>query len=177
MLGFTGFMRDWHGLERVVELLARHSEKVIHFLVVGDGPARKGLEKTARSLGVESSLTITGLVDRDHIIDFICAYDIALQPDVVSYASPLKIFEYLALGHAIVAPDSENIREILGDKVNALLFNTEVNGSFNDSIECLADNDNLRLSLGTAAKDLITEKGYTWIENAKKVERLMCSNK
>ncbi len=42
-----------------------------------------------------------------------------------SYASPLKLFEYLALGRAIVAPDQPNIREVLDDGVNALLFDPD----------------------------------------------------
>ena len=41
---------------------------------------------------------------------------------MVDYASPLKIFDYMAAGRAIVAPDQENIREILRDGETALLF-------------------------------------------------------
>ena len=34
--------------------------------------------------------------------------------------SPLKLFEYLALGRAIVAPDQANIREVLDDGVECV---------------------------------------------------------
>jgi glycosyltransferase involved in cell wall biosynthesis len=49
-------------------------------------------------------------------------FDIALQPPAVAYASPLKIFECMACGLPIVAPDQPNIREILRDGESALLF-------------------------------------------------------
>ena len=44
MLGFTGFVRDWNGLEQVVDLLPRLRPDVV-LLIVGDGPARSSLER------------------------------------------------------------------------------------------------------------------------------------
>ncbi|CAN0606422.1 unnamed protein product, partial [Ectocarpus sp. 12 AP-2014] len=53
VLGFTGFVREWHGLNHVVDLLAENRDGTrLHLLVVGDGPARESLEAQARSLGV-----------------------------------------------------------------------------------------------------------------------------
>jgi hypothetical protein len=43
------------------------------------------------------------------------AFDIALQTASVPYASPLKLFEYMALSRAVIAPDQPNIREVLED--------------------------------------------------------------
>ena len=65
---------------------------------------------------------IAGLVAHDAIPELVAGFDIALQPRVVAYASPLKLFEYMAAGKAIVAPDQPNIREVLVDGVTALLF-------------------------------------------------------
>ena len=39
VLGFTGFVREWHGLERVIELIAESDPVLnLYFLIVGDGP-------------------------------------------------------------------------------------------------------------------------------------------
>ena len=57
-----------------------------------------------RELGLEQRLRFTGFVSRDAVPSHVAAFDIALQPAVTSYASPLKLFEDLALGKAIVAP-------------------------------------------------------------------------
>lgn len=172
VLGFTGFMRDWHGLDKVVELLVVDDSIKKHLLFVGDGPARKSIEEKARSLGVTDMLTITGIVDRENIIDYVSAFDVALQPDVVSYASPLKLFEYMALGRAIIAPDTENIREILTNKSNALLFNNKNHDDFLNKIKELCMDNELRERLGKAARSTISERRYYWENNAKYIVRL-----
>lgn len=172
VLGFTGFMRDWHGLEHVVDIVARNREKNCHLLLVGEGPARAGIEERARIMGVADHVTITGVVARDRIADYVSAFDVALQPDVVDYASPLKLFEYLALGRAIVAPDRPNIREVLENGKNSLLFDPAVPGALTESVERLCVDTELRYSLGEAARSTIEEKGFTWENNARRVETL-----
>ena len=106
-------MRDWNGLEPVIDQLARTDGQRWFLLVVGDGPARAALEERARDLGVATRVRFTGVVRREEIPALVSAFDIALQPAANPYASPLKLFEYLALGRAIVAPDQPNIREVL----------------------------------------------------------------
>lgn len=168
VLGFTGFVREWHGLERVLGCM-RHLRVPSHFLLVGDGPARVALDQRANDLGLASSITFTGLVERSEVIGHVNAFDIALQPDVVAYASPLKLFEYLAAGCAIVAPDRPNIREILIHNVNAWLFDADDPNSFVDGVAKLADDTALRQRLGNAAKATIREKHLTWAGNAERI--------
>ena len=174
VLGFTGFVRNWHGLNHVVELLAEErSGDRLHLLVVGDGPARESLEEQARSLGVSDQVTFTGVIGRDEVAEYIAAFDIALQPAVTSYASPLKLFEYMALGRAIVAPDMRNIREILSDEVDALLFDPDIDGAFKAAIERVCNDHDLRTRIGEAARAAITEKALTWENNARRIEALV----
>jgi len=173
VLGFTGFIRPWHGLDRVVELLHTYNDMDMHLLIVGEGPARNEIESAAKKLGVSDRITITGLVERADVAKYLAAFDIALQPDVVAYASPLKMFEYLALGHAIVAPDTKNIREILSHNVNAILFDVDNQNAFNDAIERLCKDEELRKKMGAAALVLIDDRQYRWLDNAEKVTALL----
>ncbi len=116
VLGFTGFVRGWNAVHRLIDFAALHhgARFDLHILVVGDGPARDELLERMRAReGVADRLTISGVVERDDVARHVAAFDIAVLPGVTHYASPLKLFEYLQLGRAIVAPDSENIREIL----------------------------------------------------------------
>lgn len=172
VLGFTGFMREWHGLERVVDLIAKDMSGARHLLLVGDGPARAGIEKRARELGVSARVTVTGVVQRDRVAAYVAAFDLALQPDVVDYASPLKLFEYLALARPVVAPDKPNIREVLTHEKNALLFNADDPQAFTAAIERLASDAPLRARLAQAARATIEQGGYTWDHNAQRVEAL-----
>jgi len=173
VLGFTGFIRSWHGLTRVIDALAAMPERnKVHFLVVGDGPGCAELEAYAKEKGVENHLTMLGLVSRDRISQYVAAFDIALQPSVVDYASPLKLFEYMALGRAIVAPDQANIREVLTDGENALLFDPKDGNAFVEAITRLCRDKDLRDGLGRAAAALIVDDDYTWTGNARRVEEL-----
>jgi glycosyltransferase involved in cell wall biosynthesis len=169
VLGFVGFVREWHGLDRIVEIMARLRRDNLHLLVVGDGPARDDLEHRAENLGLRNQVTITGVVARDDVVDYISAFDIALQPRVVEYASPLKILEYLALGRAIVAPATANMRELLDNGKNALLFDPDDDDALQDAIERLYDDSSLRATISSAALETISSKGISWRANAKRV--------
>jgi glycosyltransferase involved in cell wall biosynthesis len=180
VLGFTGFAREWHGLDRALDAIAEHGDRFdIHLLIVGDGPGCVSLRKKAEALGVQSNVTITGIVDRPHVPRYIAAFDMALQPNVVAYASPLKIFEYLAMGKPTIAPDMPNIREILTDDENALLFDPADGRALGDAVVRLCADADLRVRLGSAGRRLVSERDLTWRHNARKVVGLMqtlCGN-
>lgn len=173
VLGFTGFLRDWHGLDSVIDLIAHDDASAArHLLVVGDGPARANLEAQARRLGIADRLTITGIIGRDEVVRYVAAFDIAMQPAVVPYASPLKLFEYLMLGRAIVAPAQPNIMEILSDGKNAVLFEPERPGALAAAIERVSRDTGLRQRIAAGARASIDDQGLTWLRNAERVSQL-----
>lgn len=169
VLGFTGFVREWHDLESILELMAGHPDLNMHLLVVGDGPARVPLERRAQALALGDRLTLTGVVKRTQLAAHVAAFDVALQPAVVPYASPLKLFDYLAAGCAIVAPATENIREILEHEFNALLFDPGHPPERAQAILRLVADAALRRRLGEMAAKTVSERGLTWRSNARKV--------
>ena len=172
VLGFTGFIRGWNALDRVIEFIAgdngRHN---LHLLVVGDGPARQELSQLAMARGVADRLTITGVIGRGQVADYVRAFDIALIPGVTEYASPLKLFEYLYLGRAIIAPDMPNIREILTGGENAVLFNAGAghDEAFASAILRLCTDNKLREHVARNAPSVIEARGLTWARNAGRV--------
>lgn len=177
VLGFTGFLREWHRLDLVVDSLADVKlADDVHFLIVGNGPARAELERRAISRGVVEKITFTGIVPRSEIAKYISCFDIALQPAVVSYASPLKLFEYLALGKVIIATPRANIKEIIQDNINGFLLDYE-SGQLPDKINFLRDNPSLMIEISKNAKQTIIEKRLTWMENAEKVVGLIPKNR
>jgi glycosyltransferase involved in cell wall biosynthesis len=170
ILGFVGFVRDWHGLDTVIAAMAAAGDRVpVDLIAVGDGPARSDLERQAAALGLVDRVHFTGLQAREQVPALIAGFDIALQPRVVEYASPLKIFEYMAAGRAIVAPDQENIREILRDGETALLFDPARPEALWQAIQRLAGDAALRQRLGSAARAEIVRRDYTWAGNARRV--------
>ncbi len=171
VLGFTGFVREWHRVDRVIRFLAAHENRHLAFLLVGDGPVRPGLETLAAELGVSDRVRFAGVVQREHLADHVAAFDVALQPAVTPYASPLKLFEYMALGKAIIAPAGANIREALRGGEEALLFGQE-EGGFDRALSALVEDGELRARLGSAARARLLRDDLTWAGNARRVERL-----
>lgn len=169
-LGFVGFVRDWHGLDGVVRSIAdRDSAPRLQLLVVGEGPARPALEALATELGIAERVRFTGLSAREAIPRLVAQFDIALQPASVPYASPLKVFEYMAAGRAIVAPNQANLREILDDGRTALLFDPGDPEALGRAVMRLASDPALRLALGKAARDAVVTRDFTWAGNARRV--------
>jgi glycosyltransferase involved in cell wall biosynthesis len=163
VVGFTGFMREWHGLDRLVAWLATDAPADAVLRLVGDGPARAGLEAQAARLGVADRVTITGIVPRDQVFAQVRAFDVAVQPDVVAYASPLKLIEYMALGLTVVAPDRPNIRELLSDDEAVLTEPSAVAAAVGG---LLAD-DARRARLAAASAAAWRRGNLTWEANAK----------
>lgn len=174
VLGFVGFVRPWHGLDALIRAIAawRQSPRM-SLVVVGEGPAREGLEGLARELGIADRVRFTGLATRDAVPGLVAGFDVALQPAAVPYASPLKVFEYMAAGRPIVAPDQPNLREVLQDGQTALLFDPSREGAMWEAVVRLATDPALRNRLGAAARAEIIARDRTWSGNARRVTALI----
>ena len=167
VLGFVGFVREWHGLDEVLAAMAGDGS-ALRLQIVGDGPARPALEQQAAALGLNDRVSFLGVVPPDRIPGLVSGFDIALQPRVTAYASPLKLFEYMAAGCAIVAPALANIREVVADGETALLFDPAAPGAMWQSVKRLTADGPLRRRLGDAARACALAH-YTWRGNARRV--------
>jgi glycosyltransferase involved in cell wall biosynthesis len=173
VLGFTGFVREWHGVDRVIRWMASSAAPVnAHLVVVGDGPVRADLERLAYDLGIADRVTFTGVIHREQVPAWVASFDIALQPAVVAYASPLKLMEYLVMGKAVVAPSTPNLCEVLTDGDNAALFDENISAAFEQALTRLCGDSALRQQLSNGARASIIRLDLTWDGNARKAVRL-----
>ncbi len=171
VIGFVGWVRPWHGVDRLIEAVAALAPEApeLTAMIVGDGPALPGLRALAQRLGIADRVIFTGAVAQHEVPEYLAAMDVTVQPDVTAYASPIKLFEYLALGKAIVAPRRPNIEEVVEDGRQALLFTPGETSELTGAIRCLYRDRALRDSLGAAAYRLSEERGYYWDANARRV--------
>lgn len=170
VVGFTGFVREWDRLDRIMAWVAKQAPRYpVHLMVIGDGPARAEIEACARQLGVAERLSFTGAVPREQVPALSMAFDIALQTALVPYASPLCLFEYLALGKAIVAPDQPNHHEILTDGVDAVLYDPLAANGIEKALDQLCEDEPLRERVAAAAVGVIATKQLTWVQHAARV--------
>ena len=171
VVGFVGWIRPWHGVNYLLDAVAQclPALPMLRLLIVGDGPAVADLKRQAQQLGVAEQVVFTGAVDSRDIPAHVAAMDIAVQPDVTEYASPIKLFEYLALGKAVIAPDKPNILEVVSDRDTALIYTPGDVAALRGCIEELAGDQALRERLAAAALALVERRGYYWEANAQKV--------
>jgi glycosyltransferase involved in cell wall biosynthesis len=171
VLGFVGWIREWHGLVPLVAAMA--SWRDVHLLVVGDGPARPDLEETARRVGVANRVHVTGAVARDAMPAHIAAFDVALQPAATPYACPMKVLEYLAMGKPVVACRQENLLGILEEGGSAAFFEP---GDYADLVRVagrLLEDPALLRRMGERARATIFERRLLWSENAARAVRMV----
>jgi glycosyltransferase involved in cell wall biosynthesis len=169
-LGFVGYVRDWHRLDLALEALATRELAHASLVLIGVGPAMSDLEPRARSLGVGARLRLHGARPHAEIPTLLPAFDVALLPAINPYASPLKLFEYMAAGLAIVAPRQANLEEVLVDGENALLAPVVAAG-IHAARARLALAEALRARHGQRARATIAERDLTWQGNARRVMR------
>jgi len=170
VVGWVGVIRHWHGLELLLEALSGLPETAL--LVVGDGPGRAAFEARAFDLGVANRIIITGRVPHNEMPDHMASMDVAVVPDErTGVASPMKLLEYMAMGRATVAPAMDNVRDVVTDRVNGLLFRRGDAADLRERLRELLDDAALRSAIGHNARQSIVS-GRTWAAIAAEVVNL-----
>lgn len=177
VLGFLGGLRPWHGVEILPELLARLSSRHpdAQLLFAGDGQLRGELERRLGELGLLERAFFTGNLPHEQVPAVVRLFDVALAPypnlDHAFYFSPLKVFEYMACGVAVVASSCGQISEVVRDGGNGCLVPPGDLDALTSACARLLADPALRARLGLAASELIRRE-FTWNENAERVVAL-----
>lgn len=171
VLGFVGVVRKYHGLEILFNILPEliKKEPKLHFMLVGYSQEIGAFEDYLAEIGQSKNVTITGNVAHKSMAEYIAAMDIALMPDSNVWGSPMKIFEYMAMGKAVVAPKLASIEEINTDNHDAVLFTQGNAQHLQDAILKLATNKDIRNKIGSNARQTIIVNDITWDRNARMV--------
>jgi glycosyltransferase involved in cell wall biosynthesis len=128
-------------------------------------------EAHARATGTSSSrLRFVDRVPNREVPAWFAAFDVAVLPAPnhvhhARYASPLKLFEYMAAGAAIVASDLPAIRDVLRDGENALLVAPGDPAALAAGLSRALGDPALAARLGACAR---RDAGrYTWTRRAR----------
>lgn len=102
---FAGSLVPWQGLDTLIR--ASVEIPAAKIIIAGDGPARAGLESLVRELGVGAQVDFLGRVAPDAVPAVLAGADVCYMghTDVSddAFRSPLKLYEYLAMGKPVVA--------------------------------------------------------------------------
>ncbi len=180
VVGFVGSLKAWHGTDSLIRAVGalcrqRGAADAPTLLIVGDGPQRAYLQLVAQEEGVDELTTFTGAVPHDQIPFYLGAMDIAVAPygeTADFYFSPLKVFEYMAAGRAIVAARIGQLKECIRDGETGLLYPPGDTAVLARCLEQLMDDAALSNRLGAAARREVETK-HSWRQNAQAVVDLI----
>jgi glycosyltransferase involved in cell wall biosynthesis len=168
--GFVGWFDDWDRLDLLVDACARVVRKVpnLHLLLVGDGPVAAVLRRRIAEHGIQNHVELTGPVPRKDVPLYIDAMDICVLPDSNPYGSPMVLFEFMALGKAIIAPDLPPIRDVMSDGETGVLIRPGNAADLSAALERLLREPALRARLGASARKHVL-RSHTWEANANRI--------
>ncbi|HEX8652322.1 MAG TPA: glycosyltransferase family 4 protein [Pyrinomonadaceae bacterium] len=177
LAGFVGTFGPWHGALVLAEAITLLPEAArVTFLLVGSGAERDEAERIVNVGGVESRVIFTGAVAHERVPALLDACDVLVSPHVPLadgsefFGSPTKLFEYMAMGKAIVASRLGQIADVLADGETALLVEPGDARALSEAIISLSESAELRQRLGAAARREAIER-HTWEHNAERVLR------
>ncbi|NDJ84884.1 MAG: glycosyltransferase family 4 protein, partial [Chloroflexi bacterium] len=170
VIGFVGSFQPYHRVDLLLEAFARlrQTRQGTHLLLIGSGKRFTKAQNQAERLGLLSDVTFTGQLPYEDVGAHTAAADITIMPATNTYGNPMKIYEYMAMGKAVIAPDQETITEIVTHGENAYLFAPEDIDSMAAALSAVIDDDALRHKLQHAA--LASSADHTWDERAKVME-------
>jgi len=128
--GYAGSLYRGRGVEVIMDCAAALPGR--DFLVVGGGEAEAAaLRAEAAGRGL-ANVEAVGFVDNALLAERLAVCDALLMPyqrsvmvsggrlDTAAWMSPLKMFEYLAMGRAVVSSDLPVLREVLDERAAVL---------------------------------------------------------
>jgi glycosyltransferase involved in cell wall biosynthesis len=124
VIGFVGSIFAYHGVDLLIEAFA-HLEKHypnIRLIIVGDGEVLPTLRKRTEELGLNNRIFFTGNVPHRDVYNYISLMDITVMARSNWYGSPVKIFEYGAMGKSIIAPKVVPVEDVMTHGVHGLLI-------------------------------------------------------
>ena len=123
LVTYAGLTFKYRGLDVLLRAFQTWNEANAQLLLVGGRDFEiQELQNMARELGIAERVRFVGRKTPDVIVQYLAAADALVIPDTVTdaTASPLKMFEYMAMARPIVCVDRAALREIMGD--GALYF-------------------------------------------------------
>jgi glycosyltransferase involved in cell wall biosynthesis len=165
-VGFVGSLRPWHGLAVLLEAFAQVHRvcPAARLLIVGDGPEREALAENVRQRRLTDAVWMTGAVPAEAVPGYLASIDVAVAPypNLPNfYFSPLKVYEYMAAGRAVVASNIGQLETLIVHGFNGWHVEPGNANALAEAMLLLSRDPALRRRLGQAARQTIFQN-HTW---------------
>lgn len=170
VIGFAGSFTKWHGLDLLIRATAALMPEFpdLRLLLVGDGARREASEQLARDLGIRERVVFTGKVPHAEMPRYLAAMDLGVMPASNVYGSPMKIFEYQAMGLPAVAPRFGPLEEAIVAGETGFLFKPGSEADLAARLRQLVADPGARKAMGEAARRRVRSR-HLWEHNARTV--------
>ena len=180
VFGFIGTFGAWHGAEVLAtaynRLVVRRPDlrQATRLLFIGDGPRLPATRAIVDAGPAPANVRFTGLVAQREGPAHLAACDLLISPHVPNvdgspfFGSPTKLFEYMAMGRAIVASDLAQIGDVLAHGDTAWLVEPGSAESLERGMERLADSAPLRGALSAHARAAAVTR-HSWREHTRRI--------
>lgn len=168
VFGYLGTLRTM-GMEKGVadglKALSILPDNYKFFVGGGEQDEIDYYKKMAVDLGVSNRVYFLGKVPREDRYAYSLKCDVLVAPFPENehyryYMSPLKIFEYMASHRPIIITNLPSVKEVLTDKVNAILINPDQPKELAEAIVMLKENPGLGKKIAEQAYEDVIK--YTW---------------
>lgn len=165
---YTGQLFPWKGVDTLIEAATHLKENEV-VLIVGGGAGRER-ELQRRAKKIRARVRFAGQVPHQKIPLYLAAADCVVVPTSGkekigrSHTSPLKLFEAMAMGKAIVASNIPSLCEVVDSKT-ALFFPADNATALGETLSSILTDPLRAAKLGSNAKDAISS--YDWNARAR----------
>jgi glycosyltransferase involved in cell wall biosynthesis len=176
---WVGGFYPWHDLSLLLEsfalILQRRPDA--RLVLVGDGQTRPVVEDMVMKDGLRQAVILTGSIAHSQVPEMLSIADVAVVPTAPVTASlggtgtPLKLFEYMAAGKAIVATAQNEAAEVILDGYNGYLVDPGDTRQFAEATLKLIENPEERCRLGQNARERAVER-YSWEHYTRRLEEI-----
>ena len=146
-------------------------------VLVGDGQTRPSVASKIQKNGLRHAVIMTGAIAHTSVPEMLSIADVAVVPSAPVPASrggtgtPLKLFEYMAAGKAIVATALNQATEVIQDGHNGLLVEAGDVNRFAEAMLTLLNDPVERGRLGQNARQQAIEQ-YSWEKYTRRLEEI-----
>ena len=175
---YVGSLNPNRGIDTLIS--ASKNIKEHNFIIVGGTTKEATNLKNKFDINEGSNLIFVPHQKQSELLEYYNNSDILILPmsgdqkHTRLFASPNKLFEYMASGKAIIASNLPSVCEILKDYNSALLFQPDDPIDLTKKINELINNNELSKKLSSNAMNL-AEK-YTWQAKASNFIKLIQTN-
>ncbi|MCL1984315.1 MAG: glycosyltransferase [Methanomassiliicoccaceae archaeon] len=156
---YVGRLSYEKNIETVIDAL--RSVENVKLLIVGKGPAKDHLERTAEAAGVSERVIFTGFVSDDELPLHYAAADLFMTASRFE-TQGLTVLEALSCGLPVACIDEEVFTDLIKDNVNGFIFDGGAEGCAEAIRRGVSCDDtikrNARATAGSMSVDLCAKK-------------------